>query len=248
MVRIGSVVLGEGQTKVCVPLVGKTVALLMDECKYLVNKPFDVAELRIDYFEGNDSIEEVLELLALLRTKLNDKGLLFTWRTKNEGGEKAISSENYFSLLDAVILSGNADAIDIEYFFDQESMKNTVKLAKKHGVTVVMSNHDFDKTPATEEIIKRLVGMKKAGADIAKLACMPHEPEDVLTLLTATEAVKRQYPDEPIITMSMGKLGIISRICGSVFGNAMTFGAAKQASAPGQIELTKLNDILKVID
>ena len=60
--------------------------------------------------------------------------------------------------------------------------------------------------------------------------------------------VKRQYPDEPIITMSMGKLGIVSRICGSVFGNAMTFGAAKQASAPGQIEVTKLNDILKVID
>ena len=174
--------------------------------------------------------------------------MLFTWRTKNEGGEAEIISKDYFSLLEAVILSRYADAIDIEYFFDQEAMKNTVKLAKEHGVTVVMSNHDFDKTPAAEEIIERLVGMKKAGADIAKLACMPNTPEDVLTLLGATEMVKRQYPDEPIITMSMGKLGIVSRICGSVFGNAMTFGAAKQASAPGQIEVTKLNDILKVID
>lgn len=248
MVKIGSVVLGEGRTKVCVPLVAKTVEGLLEECRYLRDKLFDVAELRIDFFEGNDSIEQVLVLLAQLRPKLKDKGLLFTWRTKGEGGEKSIISEDYFSLLNEVILSGYVDAIDIEYFFEQESMKNTVKLAKEHNVTVVLSNHDFDKTPAAEEIVKRLVGMKKADADIAKLACMPHAPEDVLTLLTATEAVKRQYPDEPIITMSMGKLGIISRICGSIFGNAMTFGAAKQASAPGQIELDILNKFLEVVD
>lgn len=248
MVRIGPVVLGDGRTKICVPLVGKTMKALLEECKYLTGKPFDVAELRIDFFEGNISIEQVLKLLAQLRPKLKDKGLLFTWRTKNEGGESGIISKDYFALLDAVILSGYVDAIDVEYFFDQNAMENTVKLAKEHGVTVVMSNHDFDKTPPAEEVIERLVGMKKAGADIAKLACMPNTSEDVLTLLGATETVKRQYPNEPIITMSMGKLGIVSRICGSIFGNAMTFGAAKQVSAPGQIEVTKLNDILKVID
>ena len=91
-----------------------------------------------------------------------------------------------------------------------------------------MSNHDFDKTPSFDEITGRLIGMKKLGADVAKLACMPNSAKDVLTLLSATESVKSQYPDEPIITMSMGKLGAISRISGEIFGSALTFGSAKR--------------------
>lgn len=91
-----------------------------------------------------------------------------------------------------------------------------------------MSNHDFDKTPSFDEITGRLIGMKKLGADVAKLACMPNSAKDVLTLLSATEAVKSQYPDEPIITMSMGKLGAISRISGEIFGSALTFSSAKK--------------------
>lgn len=89
--------------------------------------------------------------------------------------------------------------------------------------------------------------MKKLGADVAKLACMPQSAKDVLTLLSATEHVKSQYPDEPLITMSMGKLGAVSRISGEIFGSCLTFGSAKQASAPGQIEVTMLQKILKVL-
>ena len=110
-----------------------------------------------------------------------------------------------------------------------------------------MSNHDFDKTPSFDEITGRLIGMKKLGADVAKLACMPNSAKDVLTLLSATESVKSQYPDEPIITMSMGKLGAISRISGEIFGSALTFGSAKKASAPGQLEVTTLQQILRAL-
>ena len=110
-----------------------------------------------------------------------------------------------------------------------------------------MSNHDFEKTPSFDEITGRLIGMKQLGADVAKLACMPNSAKDVLTLLSATEAVKAQYPDEPIITMSMGKLGVISRISGELFGSALTFGSAKKASAPGQLEVTALRQILQAL-
>lgn len=248
MVNIGPTVLGDSKTKICVPLVGKTTDALIEECKYLADKACDVAELRIDFFEGARSVEAVKNLLTTIRPILKGKGLLFTWRTKGEGGELEISVEDYFNLLDEVIVTGNVDAIDIEYFFDQNRMKSTIENAKKHNVAVIMSNHDFDKTPAQEEIVSRLIGMKKAGADVAKLACMPQTPKDVIVLLTATEEVKSQYPDEPIITMSMGKLGVVSRISGSVFGNAMSFGAAKQGSAPGQVEISKLKDVLAIVD
>ena len=115
---------------------------------------------------------------------------------------------------------------------------------------MVASNHDFTKTPDKEEIKRRLVLMNKKGAHISKMAVMPQSALDVLTLLSATEELHREYENMTIITMSMGQLGVVSRLSGGVFGSAMTFGArnSEAASAPGQVEVGKLKDILKTIE
>ncbi|SJU71437.1 3-dehydroquinate dehydratase [Clostridioides difficile] len=76
---------------------------------------------------------------------------------------------------------------------------------------------------------------------------MPQCEIDVLTLLYATNEVKHKYPNNSIITMSMSGRGIISRIAGEIFGSCLTFGAAKKASAPGQIGVEELNSVLKVL-
>lgn len=112
---------------------------------------------------------------------------------------------------------------------------------------VVASNHDFHKTPGKEEIVGRLCRMQELGADIPKIAVMPQSRQDVLTLLAATEEMNREYADRPIITMSMSGTGVISRLCGEVFGSALTFGAAKKASAPGQMEVRELSQILSLL-
>ncbi len=72
---------------------------------------------------------------------------------------------------------------------------------------VVMSNHDFHKTPEAEEIIARLRKMQSFDADIPKIALMPRKgTSDVLTLLCRDPGMQEQYADRPIITMSMAKL------------------------------------------
>ncbi|EPC9037185.1 type I 3-dehydroquinate dehydratase, partial [Shigella sonnei] len=111
----------------------------------------------------------------------------------------------------------------------------------------VMSNHDFHKTPEAEEIIARLRKMQSFDADIPKIALMPQSTSDVLTLLTATLEMQEQYADRPIITMSMAKTGVISRLAGEVFGSAATFGAVKKASAPGQISVNDLRTVLTIL-
>ena len=83
--------------------------------------------------------------------------------------------------------------------------------------------------------------------DIPKIAVMPQNKADVLTLLAATEEMYRCYADRPLITMSMSATGVITRLCGEVFGSAMTFGAVGQVSAPGQIPVEKLNSALEII-
>lgn len=248
MVRIGQTVLGEKGTKICVPIVGTTEQEILNAAKIACNSECHVVELRIDYYERARSIDAIIELLMLIKPLLKGRGLLFTWRTKGEGGEQSISSEDYFRMLERIIPTGLVDAIDIELFFDQERMVSTIEFAKVHGVTVVMSNHDFNGTPSREVIVNRLIQMKEYLADIPKIAVMPHTSGDVLTLLEATAEVKCLYPHDPLITMAMGPLGAITRASGAIFGNAMTFGAAGKTSAPGQIEVHTLKRILDAVD
>lgn len=248
MVRIGHTVLGDKGTKICVPIVGTTMKEILDATAVACNTPCHVVELRIDYYERAHSIDSIIELLMLIKPQLKGRALLFTWRTKGEGGEKSISTKDYFTMLERLIPTGLVDAIDIELFFDQDRMLKTIEFAKVHGVTIVMSNHDFHGTPSHEVIVNRLIQMKKFLADVPKMAVMPHTTGDVLTLLEATAEVKALYPSDPIITMAMGPLGAVTRAAGALFGNAMTFASAGKASAPGQINVHELKRILDTLD
>ena len=94
-------------------------------------------------------------------------------------------------------------------------------------------------------MVARLTAMQQAGADLPKLAVMPRSPSDVLDLLAATAEMAEHHPETPVITMSMGALGAVSRLCGEAFGSAMTFAKPGQASAPGQVALDVVNEVLE---
>ena len=115
------------------------------------------------------------------------------------------------------------------------------------GRAVVGSRHDHSGTPPREELIARLRRAQDLGADLPKLAVTPRSPADVLTLLSATEEMARRWADRPIITMSMAADGVVSRLCGEIFGSAMTFGAAGQTSAPGQLPVEELRLVLDIL-
>ena len=135
----------------------------------------------------------------------------------------------------------------MEAFTGDEVVKEIIEAAHEVIVKVVASNHDFDRTPEKDDIVSRLRKMQDLGADIPKIAVMPNNKKDVLVLLSATEEMASEYADRPIITMSMAGTGVISRLCGEVFGSALTFGAAKKASAPGQMEVNNLETVLQLL-
>ena len=140
--------------------------------------------------------------------------------------------------------SGCVDLLDLE-FFEEEHPARKIRKLHKQGLKVIASHHDFYETP-DREVMKMLLEQMCAGdADIVKLAVMPQNMEDVLKLLSVTNEFKEENPDTPVITMSMGKMGMISRLCGESFGAAVTFAAHKKASAPGQMEMHEVADILE---
>ena len=183
----------------------------------------------------------------LFRSALKDIPLLFTFRTSKEGGEKSMEPEAYAALNKAAAQTGNVDLVDVEVFTGDAIVTEIIEAAHAAGVKVVASNHDFDKTPDKDDIVGRLCKMQELGADIPKIAVMPQNKKDVLTLLAATEEMYREHADRPIITMSMAGTGVISRLCGEVFGSALTFGAAKKASAPGQMSVGDLAQVLSLL-
>jgi len=139
--------------------------------------------------------------------------------------------------------------VDIELFCDKDTrhLASVISEIKATGTKVILSNHDFEKTPSKSTIVERLKNMQELGGDMAKIAVMPTCAEDVLTLLSATREMTEEFATIPVITMSMGQLGAISRICGGTFGSAVTFGALGQSSAPGQIPVDKLYNTLHTL-
>lgn len=239
-------IFGEGAPKICVPIVEKSREGIWKKAEDIEKLPVDIAEWRADFYEDIFRTEEVLETLKGIKMRLGRKLLLFTFRTAREGGNRSVDPDAYYHL-NREAASGGADLVDLETYLDETRTAEEIgKLrASGSGCLVMASNHDFQKTPSTEEMVRRLRRMEELGADAAKLAVMPTNRQDVLNLLQATVTAAEML-SVPVVTMSMGSMGVISRICGSLTGSAMTFASAGEASAPGQIPVEQMAEILKI--
>ncbi|MCI7336038.1 MAG: type I 3-dehydroquinate dehydratase [Lactobacillus amylovorus] len=154
-------------------------------------------------------------------------------------GVLELDEEGYLNLLNTIIVNRLGDAVDIELFHDEDRVKKLVAEAHNYNVVVIMSNHDFEKVPTKDVIEFRLKKMAALGADVPKLACMPHNAKDVLTLLSATNEVNEAI-DNPLITM--GDIGKVTRIAGQLFDSSLSFGAVGKTSAPGQLSIDDLRN------
>ena len=246
-VKIRNIEIGAGIPKICVPIVGVTREEILASGEQIKEIGVDIVEWRVDWYEHVFDFPQVEETAQKLRAVLGEIPLLFTFRTPREGGEKAIETDAYVALNEAIAKTGYVDLVDVEAFIGDEAVRQVIVTAHNCGVKVVASNHDFHKTPEKDELVSRLRKMQDLGADIPKIAVMPQNKKDVLVLLAATEEMYSSYADRPIITMSMAGTGVISRLCGEVFGSALTFGAAGKASAPGQMGVEDLKTVLALL-
>ena len=239
--------IGEGRPKTILPIVEGTEAAILEKAAQFSTLQADCVEWRVDHFDDARTPGAVARCLAKLRVALKDKLLLVTFRTKTEGGEQALSHPEYLSFLSLILDTDCADLLDIEFFTAGADLPKLVEQAHSTGVAVVCSSHDFAKTPPRAELVCRMVQMQQAGADLPKVAVMPQSRTDVLELLAATAEMADQHPETPVITMSMGALGAVSRLAGEAFGSAMTFANPGQASAPGQVPLEVVNQVLDAL-
>lgn len=246
-VNVRGLTIGSGRPKIAVPVLGKTREALLAEAEQVKSVPADLAEWRVDWFAQWLDRTALLETGVALRAALGDLPILATFRTAAEGGQQEISKKDYVNLIQTLAASGVADMVDIEVFTAGEDVTSLIRSCHQAGTLALLSSHDFARTPEDDEMADRLIWMDGLGADLSKLAVMPHNSEDVLALLSATGRVAKQAR-RPIVTMSMGGLGTVSRLAGEVFGSAITFGSAARASAPGQVPAGQLAEILALLE
>jgi len=248
-VNVRGKIIGGPDTLICLPLVATNRADLLRQARALMPLAPDLLEWRVDALDSVGDVEDILTPLVDLRTAMEDVPLIFTCRIDIEGGMGQISRhrDTRLDVITQAMATGLVDIVDVELCNDVDFIESIRYGAEQNGVKLILSSHDFEKTPEESVILERLVRAQDLGADIAKLAAMPNNYKDVLLLLNATLKARTDLLEIPMITISMGKQGLVSRLAGGLFGSDMTFAMGAVESAPGQIPIQELRQAMGVL-
>ncbi len=243
-IDIKGVTLGEGSPKTIISVMGKDAS----ECLQIIDEGkqagVECFEWRGDFNESRHNIEAMVEQGRAISAAVPQHPLLFTFRSKSQGGNDTFSVAEYVALNKALIEAEILDIVDIETWIGDAAVLELVECAHEHGVCALVSYHNFAGTPSKEWMVNLMTHMLDLGADIPKCAVMALNARDALELLAATEEVRRLHTTGPMLTMAMGREGSISRLAGEYFGSDLTFCSLSQSSAPGQVDVALARKIM----
>jgi 3-dehydroquinate dehydratase-1 len=224
--------------RVCAPVLEESLPRLLSAVRRAASAA-DAVEWRADYYGRAD---DLLRASRLVRESAGDAPLIFTFRSPMEGGAERADEQARISAIAEIAEDGGMDFVDIE--LSCGGAARVREACRRSGSRLIVSYHDFEKTPSAEIVLKIMRAALAEEADAVKTAFMPASPADVISLLTAADLF-RQETQTPLIAVSMGSLGLVSRAFGHVFGSAMTFASLGKPSAPGQIPVKTLRKMLE---
>lgn len=244
--KVKDILIGEGVPKICIPIISDNHQSIITELVRLKDLEIDLIELRIDYFKEISNRQKLVELFKMIASIEMRQALILTYRSVKEGGFGKLSHEEYINLYALALESNAFDIYDVELSSGTNAIITLNNMIHEANRKVIMSSHDFTRTPSLDTMLEKIKQMDSLEADIIKLAVMPEDYKDVLLVLEMTLNANRIY-DKPVVTMSMSKLGIATRFLGEQFGSAITFGKDHEASASGQIDIRSLNTLLRIV-
>ena len=202
--------------------------LTYEECLHAV-KTLPFAEIRLDLL---DLLQD--QVVAIFAANAN---LVATCRPGK------FADDNRRALLLEAITSGAA-YVDVEVDSGDAFKNEVIQAARQRGTKVIVSYHDFEKTPERAELEHLLGWCAECRPDIIKIACMVRSARDNARLLGLLDTEK------PMIVVGMGEQGKISRVVSPLIGSIFTFAsyAADKATAPGQLFKDDIEDIISRIN
>ncbi|TCK03404.1 type I 3-dehydroquinate dehydratase [Phorcysia thermohydrogeniphila] len=228
--QIGTVELGK-TPRVIVALSGENLKGNLEKAREL---KVDLIEARLDLLSdvSKESFRSFLDAVA-------DFGFysVSTIRPVWEGGKFKGSEEERLELFKLAVSHPATGAVDVE--LRAKILPYVKEMVEKERKVLIVSYHDFEKTPSKSEIEDILGRAKDAGADIVKVAFAGREPSDATRVCCVLENF-----DHPKVFMVMGEVGKFTRVVGFSFGSLLTYTFFGEPVAPGQIEAEKLIRLL----
>ena len=197
----------------------------------------DIIEWRADFLPK----DAILQVAPAIFEKFAGRELLFTLRTRAEGGEVDLDSAEYVQIIKDVAQLYQPEYIDFEYFSHKDVFEEMLDFPN-----LVLSYHNFQETP--ENMMEILSELTSLTPKVVKVSVMAHTEQDVLDLMNFTRGFKTLNPEQEYVTISMGKVGKVSRITSDVTGSSWSFASLDEASAPGQISLSSMKKIREILN
>ena len=243
---VRGVTFGVQPTKIAVPLVSTTQDAILAQAAALKTLGVDLAEWRADFYDRLCDEAALTDTRRALRDVRGDTPLLFTIRTRREGGAADLDPARYAALTRAAARSGCIDLADVELSLGEAAARSLIDGIHSALCLAVGSRHDFAATPPHDVMLVFLREARRLGADIPKLAVMANSDADALALLNAAAAY-RDEADRPYIAISMGRYGVVTRLACRLSGSCLTFAAMEQGSAPGQLPVARVRELLELL-
>lgn len=197
----------------------------------------DIIEWRADFLPK----EAILQVAPAIFEKFAGRELLFTLRTRAEGGEIELSSEEYVQIIKEVARLYQPDYVDFEYYSHRDVFEQMLDFPN-----LVLSYHNFQETP--DNMMEILSELTSLTPKVVKVSVMAHTEQDVLDLMNFTRGFKTLNPEQEYVTVSMGKIGKVSRITSDMIGSSWSFASLDTESAPGQISLSSMKRIREILN
>ena len=201
-IEIKGVIIGEGKPKVCVPIVESHDEAILNKLKEFNELEVDMIELRIDFYENIHQEDALRNLFLNIAALQIQKPVILTIRTAAEGGEVEIDPKDYFNVYKLAVEANAFDIYDVELALGTNMAIELRTLIHDAGKYMLMSSHNFDRTPEVDSLMQKFRSMDSLEADIMKVAVMPEDYQDLLNLLSFTVQAKHEYAQKPIVTMS----------------------------------------------
>jgi 3-dehydroquinate dehydratase type I len=229
---------------ICVSVIEESLPEVITSSVKCKSLEVDIVEVRLDYLK-EDITPATLD--ALYDVKMNiDLPMIVTIRPTWEGGNFKGEEEDRLQALAKAIDKG-FDYVDLELKIPEDKRTSLVERAKKIGVKTIISNHDFEKTPAKEKILDKIKECHSVNGDLAKVAYFCHSYDDIYNVLWAALIVKNL--NLPFSIMGIGPFGHITRILAPFVGSQFVYSSldAGKEAAEGQIPIATLKGLWNIL-
>ena len=217
--------------KICVPVMERNVSKVVRSLRLLERHDPDFIEIRFDTMRSPSSLSEI-------RTATT-RPLIATNRSKAQGG---LFRGTERARLETLVQAAREDFDYVDVELRTKDAHRVVRQMKRHGAKVIVSYHSEKLTPTEERLESILVNEKRVGADVCKIVGAAKSYSDSLRCLRFVDKHARRTK---LVCLSMGRLGIPSRILSPILGGFFTFASFRtgRETAAGQIPIDELQTL-----